>query len=103
MGKKAKQREVPSIYPKYLRRPKSLGAGSGASEKSPLYHVPMVKQALALNKEKTVVTHRTLKSFGKYLWKFRYFGKIHFFQRPKGGLSVCQTDKVSASTKYINV
>ena len=40
-----------------LTRPESLGAGSGTSEKIPLYSVPMVKQALALNRVKTSVTH----------------------------------------------
>ena len=30
-------------------------------EKNPLYHVPMVKQALALNREKTVVTQNFIK------------------------------------------
>ena len=36
-----------------LRCPESLGA---TSKKIPFYHVPMVKQALGLNREKTVVT-----------------------------------------------
>ena len=68
-----------------LRHPESLGTGSGISKKIPLYHVPLVKQALALKKGKTVLTHRTLKSFGKYLemWKFRYFKKIQFFPKTK--------------------
>ena len=65
-----------STIPKvFLRRPESLDAGSGTSKKIPLYHVPIVKQALTMNRGKPLVAHRTLKSFGKYLemWKFRYF------------------------------
>ena len=36
----------------YLRRPESLDTGSRISKESPIYHVPMVKQALALNRWK---------------------------------------------------
>ena len=73
-----------------LRCPESLDAGSGTSKKIPLYHVPIIKQALALNRGKTLVAHRTLKSIGKYLemWKFRYFKKIQFFSKDQNGALV---------------
>ena len=64
-------------------------------EKNSLYHVPMVKPALALNREKTVATHRTLKNWEISVnVEISILLKIHVF---------CKSDKVSASTKYINV
>ena len=52
------------------------------------------------------VSYRTWRSFGKYLktWKFHYFLNIHvFFQRPNWYRSVCHSDMVRLTKKYINV
>ena len=45
-----------------------LGEGPGISKNTTTYNAPMGKQRLPLSREKTVVTHRTVKCLGN-IWK----------------------------------
>ena len=79
-----------------------LCEGLRISKNITIYHAPITKQVLVLNRGKPIVAHRTLKSFGKC----RKMGEISllcknpvFFPRPKWGANVWQTDKVSGAKK----
>ena len=69
------------------------------------YHIPIIKQALALNRRKTLVAQKTLESIGKYLemWKFRYFKKIQFFSKDQNGALVFAKLTKHQLVKYISM